>query len=126
MAFSPSVSVSFEPQRRKEWSEHENNIHLVHRCLLCQSYLSRCIYFAQVNVTVTRSLGTLSRVWVTYQTSGDTAVSGVDFNPASGRLLFDAGQTSQQLTLHVMDDSLPEGPEMFFLNLTAVSLVNDR
>ncbi|XP_029019275.1 adhesion G-protein coupled receptor V1 isoform X2 [Betta splendens] len=77
-----------------------------------------------INVTVTRSLGSLGRVWVAYQTSGDTAVSGADFKPASGQLLFNAGQTSQQLALNVTDDSLPEGPEMFFLNLTDVSLVN--
>lgn len=77
-------------------------------------------------MTVSRSLGSLGSVWVTYRTSGDTAVSGVDFTPASGQLLFTAGQTSQQLTLHVLDDSLPEGPEMFFLNITEVSLVNAR
>ncbi|XP_040899032.1 adhesion G-protein coupled receptor V1 [Toxotes jaculatrix] len=77
-----------------------------------------------VNVTVNRSLGSLGSVWVTYRTSGDTAVSGVDFAPASGRLLFTPGQTSQQVTLYIQDDSLPEGPEMFFLNITEVELVN--
>lgn len=77
-------------------------------------------------MTVSRSLGSLRSVWVTYQTSGNTALSGVDFAPASGRLLFTPGQTSQQVTLHVQDDSLPEGSEMFFLNITEVELVNVR
>ncbi|XP_051279685.1 adhesion G-protein coupled receptor V1 isoform X2 [Dicentrarchus labrax] len=77
-----------------------------------------------VNVTVNRSLGSLGSVWVTYQTSGNTADSEVDFAPASGRLHFTPGQTSQQVTLHIQDDSLPEEPEMFFLNLTEVELVN--
>ncbi|XP_040011455.1 adhesion G-protein coupled receptor V1 [Xiphias gladius] len=77
-----------------------------------------------VNVTVNRSLGSLGSVWVTYRTSGDTAVSGVDFAPASGRLLFTPGQTSQQVTLRIQDESLPEGPEMFFLNITEVELVD--
>ncbi|XP_041793349.1 adhesion G-protein coupled receptor V1 isoform X2 [Chelmon rostratus] len=77
-----------------------------------------------VNVTVNRSLGSVGSVWVTYQTSGNTAVSGVDFAPASGRLLFTPGQTSQQVSLYIQDDSLPEGPEMFFLNITEVELVN--
>ncbi|XP_044053980.1 adhesion G-protein coupled receptor V1 isoform X2 [Siniperca chuatsi] len=77
-----------------------------------------------VNVTVNRSLGSLGSVWVTYQTSGNTALSGVDFTPASGRLLFTPGQTSKQVTLHIQDDSLPEGPEMFFLNITEVELIN--
>ncbi|XP_030273384.1 adhesion G-protein coupled receptor V1 isoform X2 [Sparus aurata] len=77
-----------------------------------------------VNVTVNRSLGSLGSVWVTYQTSAHTAVSGEDFASASGRLLFTSGQTSQQVTLHIQDDNLPEGPEMFFLNITEVELVN--
>ncbi|XP_070760191.1 adhesion G-protein coupled receptor V1 [Enoplosus armatus] len=77
-----------------------------------------------VNVTVNRFLGSLNSVWVTYQTSGNTAVSGVDFAPASGRLLFTPGLTSQQVPLLIQDDSLPEGPEMFLLNITEVELVN--
>ncbi|XP_029296357.1 LOW QUALITY PROTEIN: adhesion G-protein coupled receptor V1 [Cottoperca gobio] len=77
-----------------------------------------------VNVTVNRFLGSLSSVWVTYQTSGNTAVSGEDFAPASGRLLFTPGQTSQLVTLHIQDDSLPEDTEMFWLNITEVELVN--
>ncbi|XP_065821533.1 adhesion G-protein coupled receptor V1 [Labrus bergylta] len=77
-----------------------------------------------VNVTVNRSLGILGRVWVTYQTSGNTAISGEDFVSASGRLLFTTGQTSQQVTLQILDDSLSEGPELFFLNITEVELVN--
>ncbi|KAM7416521.1 hypothetical protein PAMA_018533 [Pampus argenteus] len=77
-----------------------------------------------VNVTVNRSLGSLGSVQLTYQTSGDTAVSGVDFAPVSGRLLFTPGQTSQQVSLRIYDDSLPEGPEVFLLNITAVELVN--
>ncbi|XP_047184912.1 adhesion G-protein coupled receptor V1 [Scophthalmus maximus] len=77
-----------------------------------------------VNVTVNRSSGSLGSVWVTYGTLGDTAVSGEDFAPASGRLLFTPGQTSQQVTLHIEDDSLPEGPEVFFINITVVEVVN--
>uniref|UniRef100_UPI003AAD5B8E adhesion G-protein coupled receptor V1 n=1 Tax=Centroberyx gerrardi TaxID=166262 RepID=UPI003AAD5B8E len=77
-----------------------------------------------VNGTVIRSLGSLGSVWVTYQTSGSTAVSGMDFPPASGRLLFTPGQTSGQVTLRIHDDSLPEGPEVFFLNITEVELFN--
>ncbi|KAI9527782.1 Adhesion G-protein coupled receptor V1 [Dissostichus eleginoides] len=77
-----------------------------------------------VNVTVSRSAGSEGSVWVSYQTSGDTAVSGEDFAPASGRLLFSPGQTSEQLTLHIQDDDLPEESEMFLLNITDVELLN--
>lgn len=83
-------------------------------------------FLPQVNVTVNRSLGSLGSVWVTYQTSGNTAISEVDFSPASGRLLFAQGQTSQQVTLHIQDDSVPEGPEIFFLNVTEVELLSTR
>lgn len=79
-----------------------------------------------MNVTINRSLGTLGSVWVSYQTSGNTATSGEDFAPASGRVLFTPGETSQQITLHIQDDSLPEGPETFFLNITDVELLNLR
>lgn len=90
------------------------------------SQLYHFLSFPQVNVSVNRYIGSLGSVWVTYETSGDTAVSGVDFTPASGRLLFTPGQTSQQVTLHIQDDSLPEETEMFFLNITEVEIVNAR
>uniref|UniRef100_A0A665TER5 Adhesion G-protein coupled receptor V1 n=1 Tax=Echeneis naucrates TaxID=173247 RepID=A0A665TER5_ECHNA len=77
-----------------------------------------------VHVIVNRSFGSMGSVWVSYQTSGDTAVSGEDFAPSSGRLFFTPGQISQEVTLHIQDDSLPEGPEMFFFNITEVELVN--
>ncbi|XP_077417871.1 adhesion G-protein coupled receptor V1 isoform X3 [Vanacampus margaritifer] len=77
-----------------------------------------------VNVTIKRTLGSLESVWVTYQTSGNTAVSGEDFSSASGRLLFTAGLTSQHVAVRILDDSLPEGPEMFYFNITDVDLVN--
>lgn len=83
-------------------------------------------FFQQVNVTLDRSLGNLGAVWLTYQTSEGSADSGDDFAAASGRLLFSPGQTSQLLTLLILDDSLPEGPEMFYLNITKVELVNER
>ena len=79
-----------------------------------------------MNVTVLRSNGLLGSVWVTYQTSGGGAVSGVDFAPASGRLMFRPGQASGHVTLGVYDDSLPEAPEEFYFSITAVELLNDR
>ncbi|XP_028269622.1 adhesion G-protein coupled receptor V1 [Parambassis ranga] len=89
-----------------------------------QNQLSVTEEEGRVNVTVIRSFGSLGSVWVTYQTSGNTATSGLDFAPASGRLLFTPGQASQQIRLHIQDDSLPEGPEVFFINITVVELVN--
>ncbi|KAM9393782.1 adhesion G-protein coupled receptor V1 [Pholidichthys leucotaenia] len=77
-----------------------------------------------VNVTVNRAFGSMDSVWVVFETSSNTANSPADFASASGRLLFTPGQTSQHITLLIQDDSLPEGPEIFFLNITEVMLVN--
>ncbi|XP_019908355.3 adhesion G-protein coupled receptor V1 isoform X2 [Esox lucius] len=79
----------------------------------------------KVSVTVVRSRGTLGSVWVSYQTVGGAAVSGLDFTRASGRLLFGPGQIARNVTLSIHDDDLPEGPEEFYLNVTAVELLND-
>ncbi|KAJ8006188.1 hypothetical protein DPEC_G00125640 [Dallia pectoralis] len=78
----------------------------------------------KVNVTVIRSRGIIGSVWVTYQTAGGVAVSGVDFIRASGRLLFGPNQTAHDITLRIYDDDLPEGPEEFYINVTAVELLN--
>ncbi|KAJ3604248.1 hypothetical protein NHX12_028989, partial [Muraenolepis orangiensis] len=77
-----------------------------------------------VNVTVVRSLGSLGDVEVSYETWAGSALSGLDFAPASGHLLFAAGQTSRDILLRIFDDVLPEGPEEFHLNITGVALLN--
>ena len=85
-----------------------------------------CVSPPQVNVTVVRSGGLLGEVTVSYETSGGSALSGLDFSPESGRLLFAPGQTSQDVLLRIIDDVLPEGPEEFHLNITGVELLNVR
>lgn len=77
-------------------------------------------------MSVIRSFGNEGSVLVTYESSSSTALSGLDFAPASGQLLFTPGQKLQQVALRILDDSLPEGPEVFSVNITAVALVNMR
>ncbi|KAI7812365.1 putative G-protein coupled receptor 98, partial [Triplophysa rosa] len=77
-----------------------------------------------VNVTVVRSMGLFGSVWVSYHTEGRTAASGQDFGLSSGRLLFRPGEALKVITLTILDDNLPEGPEDFFLNITLVELLN--
>lgn len=77
-------------------------------------------------MTVVRSMGLFGSVWVSYHTEGRTAVSGQDFGQSSGRLLFRAGEASKIITLTILDDNIPEGPEEFFLNITLVELLNAR
>ncbi|XP_051546873.1 adhesion G-protein coupled receptor V1 isoform X1 [Myxocyprinus asiaticus] len=76
------------------------------------------------NVTIVRSMGLFGSVWVSYHTEGRTAISGQDFGQSSGRVLFNPGETSRVITLTILDDDLPEGPEDFFLNITLVELLN--
>ncbi|XP_017551078.2 adhesion G-protein coupled receptor V1 isoform X2 [Pygocentrus nattereri] len=78
------------------------------------------------NVTVVRSMGLLGSVWVSYHTEGRSAVSGLDFEQSSGRLLFGLGDTFRVITLKILDDLLAEGPEEFYLNITQVQLLNDN
>lgn len=85
-----------------------------------------CVLLLQLNITVLRSMGLLGSVWVSFHTEGQTAVSGLDFEQSSGRLLFSPGQSSRVIPLKIVDDLLAEGPEQFYLNITQVQLLNDR
>lgn len=77
-------------------------------------------------MTIVRSLGLFGSVWVSFHTEARTAISGQDFGQSSGRLLFRPGESSRVITLIILDDDLPEGPEEFFLNITLVELLNAR
>ncbi|XP_058231364.1 adhesion G-protein coupled receptor V1 isoform X3 [Hemibagrus wyckioides] len=90
-----------------------------------QSLLSVTEDDRSVNITVVRSMGQLGSVWVSYHTEGQSAVSGLDFEQSSGRLLFSPGHSSRVITLKIVDDLLAEGPEQFYLNITQVQLLND-
>ncbi|XP_066512530.1 adhesion G-protein coupled receptor V1-like [Hoplias malabaricus] len=89
-----------------------------------QSTLSATEEDRSVNVTVVRSMGLLGSVWVSYHTEGRSAVSGLDFEQSSGRLLFGPGDVFRVISLKILDDSLAEGPEEFYLNITQVQLLN--
>jgi hypothetical protein len=58
---------------------------------------------------------------VDYSTSGLGAISGVDFNPASGTLTFAAGVSMQTITVEVIGDTVVEGSEEFQVNLSGSS-----
>ncbi|GAA6078507.1 adhesion G-protein coupled receptor V1 isoform X1, partial [Tachysurus ichikawai] len=90
-----------------------------------QSSLSIIEEDRSLNITVLRSMGLLGSVWVSFHTEGQTAVSGLDFEQSSGRLLFSPGQSSRVIPLKIVDDLLAEGPEQFYLNITQVQLLND-
>lgn len=76
-----------------------------------------------MNVTVTRSGGSLGPVRLWYEALSGTAEAGSDFTAAPGQLLFEAREVAKSLQVEILDDSLPEGPEEFSLVITKVELL---
>ena len=66
-------------------------------------------------------------VTVNYATADGTAVAGVDYTATSGTLTFAPGQTSQTVTVALLQDSLDEADETFLLRLSGAvnALITD-
>jgi YD repeat-containing protein len=69
--------------------------------------------------TFTVALSNPSTSWITvdYATANGTAIAGADYTATSGTLSFAPGETSKTVSVAILDDSLYEGAETFFLNL---------
>ncbi|XP_016865453.1 adhesion G-protein coupled receptor V1 isoform X3 [Homo sapiens] len=76
----------------------------------------------RVNITIIRSSGDFGHVRLWYKTMSGTAEAGLDFVPAAGELLFEAGEMRKSLHVEILDDDYPEGPEEFSLTITKVEL----
>lgn len=73
----------------------------------------------QGNAVFQVSLSSVSSQTVTvhYQTAGNSAVSGADFQMTSGTLSFAPGELMKTIAVPILDDSLNEFTETFLLNL---------
>ncbi|PNJ49879.1 ADGRV1 isoform 24, partial [Pongo abelii] len=80
----------------------------------------------RVNITIIRSGGDFGHVRLWYETTSGTAEAGLDFVPAAGELLFEAGEMRKSLHVEILDDDYPEGPEEFSLTITKVELQGRR
>jgi hypothetical protein len=69
-------------------------------------------------ITVTRTGGSAGAISVDYATSDGSATAGIDYTAMSGTLHFADGQTSQTITIPIIDDMLAEGDETFNVFLT--------
>ncbi|MDZ7965331.1 MAG: Calx-beta domain-containing protein [Nostoc sp. DedSLP03] len=70
------------------------------------------------NFIVTLSAASLQQVTVNYNTSDDTAkVSDSDYNPASGTIVFNPGETTKTFAIGVIGDNKAETNETFSVNL---------
>jgi hypothetical protein len=69
-------------------------------------------------ITVNRTQGTSGLVSADYTIVGTTATAGLDFIASSGTLLFQDGQTTQTLTIPILEDALVEGSEKLTITLS--------
>ncbi len=68
--------------------------------------------------TVSLSEASLSEVTVDYATAEGTATAENDYNTTDGTLTFAPGETSQTVTVNILNDAKSEGDENFTLNLS--------
>ena len=73
---------------------------------------------ATIEITVIRSNGSDGAVGVDYTTADLSATAGDDYLPQAGTLYFANGETSQTITLTLIDDSIFEGDESLSLQLS--------
>lgn len=55
---------------------------------------------------------------VQYSTSSGTAIAGSDFQTSSGTVTFSLGSTTAQISVPIINDTMPEGEETFTVTLT--------
>jgi hypothetical protein len=75
-----------------------------------------------VTVTVELDMPSSEEVNVNYATSDNTATHGTDYEAKSGKLTFAPSITSQTFSVPILNDDLPEPPEL--INLTLSSFNN--
>ncbi len=73
---------------------------------------------AEATFSVSLTPAATRAVTASYQTVAGTATPDVDFTPASGTLTFAAGETSKEVTVNIITDSIAEENETFSLRLT--------
>ena len=72
-----------------------------------------------VTLTVTLAQSSVLPVDVTYSTVDGTAVAGQDYSATSGTLTFLPGETEKTISVTVVGDTVGEGDESFFVDLSA-------
>jgi hypothetical protein len=68
--------------------------------------------------TITLSPFSGQTVTVNFSTANGTALAGADYSSTNGILTFEPGTTTQKISVTIIDNSVSEGQENFFLNLS--------
>jgi hypothetical protein len=71
-----------------------------------------------VAITVKRAYGRAEGATIDYDTMDGTAVAGIDYAPASGRLTFGLNETTKTFTVQTLDDVLPGSNKRFVVTLS--------
>lgn len=71
-----------------------------------------------VTLTVYRDHYTVGTLSVDYTTSNDTAMAGSDYETKSGTITFTDGETSKDITIPILNDSLYDPNENFIVTLS--------
>lgn len=88
---------------------------------LATSAVNETLDSGKITLKVIRTGNTRGEVQIPYSTANGTAVSGTDYLPASGNLIFSDGQTSANFSVTILNDNLPEKPETFSVSLGSPS-----
>ncbi|XP_028834405.1 adhesion G-protein coupled receptor V1 isoform X2 [Denticeps clupeoides] len=73
-----------------------------------------------VNISYTTVRGSLQNMT---QVGGSLADPGLDFQPSSGSVVLQDGQTSVSIPITIKDDDIPELQEFFLVNITSAVLI---
>jgi trimeric autotransporter adhesin len=71
-----------------------------------------------VHVTLHLSAPSTRPVSVNWTTANGSASSGEDYQPGNGSVTFAPGETSHELVVSIIGDTIPEDDESFFIDLT--------
>ncbi|XP_055951404.1 adhesion G-protein coupled receptor V1-like [Argiope bruennichi] len=83
-----------------------------------------------LHVVVKRKGGSDGRVKCRYQTTAKTALAGIDFEPGTGELIFEDGETEKTIDIRIFNDMIKESIKSFEVQLLdplpAPGIVNFR
>ncbi|MBM3823711.1 MAG: hypothetical protein FJ404_12635, partial [Verrucomicrobia bacterium] len=71
------------------------------------------------NITIRLTSGSSQRVTVRYETANGTALSGEDYLPTSGQIVFEPGETEKSVVLQIAGDTSDESNETLRFKLSA-------
>ena len=74
-----------------------------------------------MSFSVTLNRPATQTVTVNWATANGTAMAGSDYTASSGTLTFSQGESTKTITVAILNDSIDEGSETFFVNLSNAS-----